>query len=146
MALPSVCVELEEGGGLPLGLTTRKEPRLQLIIGQVDIPNGVSDDARAGGRDLIECQCRGARYEMDSAGVPLERIGQGCRDDRGDVAGVHMAGRGRAERTVEFTARLDWVGRPQQVLHEEGWLDERERQATIHDETFGCSVLPSEGK
>src|SRR5262249_55848487 len=83
---------------------------------------------------------------MNSAGVAIERIGQGGRDDGGYVAGVHMAGRGRAERTVEFTARLDRLGRPQQVLHEEVWLDERERQATIHDETFGRAVLPSEGE
>ena len=104
---------------MPLGLTARQEPGLQLIIGQVDVANGLSDHAGAHGRNLIECQRGGAGHKMNSADVTIERIGQRCRDDRGDVAGVHVAGWGRADRTVEFAARLDRVGRPQQVLHEE---------------------------
>ena len=91
---------------MPLGLTARQEPGLQLIIGQVDVANGLSDHAGAHGRNLIECQRGGAGHKMNSADVTIERIGQRCRDDRGDVAGVHVAGWGRADRTVEFARVL----------------------------------------
>src|SRR5215510_12850274 len=110
MALPSVGIELEEGGGLPLGLPAREEPGLQLLVGEVDVPNRFSDDAGAGGRDLVEGQRSRTRHKMNSADVTLERIGQRGGDDRGNVAGVHVAGRRRSERTVEFTARLDRLG------------------------------------
>src|SRR5262245_46008843 len=83
---------------------------------------------------------------MDPTGMAVERFRQHRSDDGCDVARIDIASRRRAERARELPSRLDRSGRPEEVLHEEVWLDEREGQARIHDHPLGGSVLPAEGE
>src|SRR5262249_13554958 len=83
---------------------------------------------------------------MNPPGVAVDWLGQCCSDHAGNIARVDMACTPSLKCTGQLPTRLDRVGRPQKVLHEEVWLNEGERQTTVHHDMLGLSMLAAEGE
>ena len=53
MALPRLGIQLDQGRRLPVTLTTRQQPGLQLFVGAIDISHRSSEGARKGLSHLV---------------------------------------------------------------------------------------------
>src|SRR5215471_14330376 len=100
MALPSVGIQLDEGGGLPLALASGEQSRLELLIAERLVSNGPLEKAREDVRHVVEAQGRRACHQVDLPRMPIRRTGEGGHDHRGDVASIHVTRWGRSEGAV----------------------------------------------
>src|SRR5215831_20692116 len=92
MALAGVGVQLDECGCLPFALPCAEEPCLELLIAEVQVSNGLLQNTGKEFGNLIEGERSRTRQEMEPTRMPVERLGQRRRDDRGDVPRIDVAG------------------------------------------------------
>src|SRR5262249_17666061 len=144
MTVPGIGVQLHQGRGLPLALSSPQKPGLELSVFQIPISHRPSEDTREGLRYAIEAEGCRSGHQVDLPGVAVERVRPPLGDDRAYVARIDMAPRGRAERAQQLASSLDRLRRPEQVLHEEVRLDEREAEPTVQDDALRHSVLTAE--
>jgi hypothetical protein len=78
--------------------------------------------------------------------MTIDRFRERGGDDATDIACIHVARARGAERAVELAGRFDRGRGPEEVLHKEGRLHERERQAARHHQLLCLAMLPAEEK